>query len=87
VTQADYRPGCNSYRHHRFRREKFSKNEFSENTSQKFQTSERWSDIDLLSTERHELKNIILDDFVDEFDIRHDNRRLKLHRVHVDMKV
>ena len=41
-------------------------------------TSERLSNIDLLSVGRYELK-IYLDNFVDEFDSQHDNRRIKLH--------
>jgi len=35
--------------------------------------------IDLLSIERVRAEKIDLDDFVDEFDSRHDNRRIKLH--------
>jgi len=42
-------------------------------------TSERLGIVDLLSVERDELKKIDLDDFVDEFDSRHDNRRIKLY--------
>jgi len=38
-------------------------------------TSERWGNVDLLSVKR--IRD--LDDFVDEFDSRHDNRRIKLH--------
>jgi len=42
--------------------------------------SERLSNIDLLSGERYDLKNrFTVDDFVDEFDSRHDNRRIMLH--------
>ena len=35
--------------------------------------------VDLLSVERVRTEKISLDDFVDEFDSRHDNRRIKLH--------
>ena len=35
--------------------------------------------VDLLSVERVRIEKIDLDDFVDEFDSRHDNRRIKLH--------
>ena len=35
--------------------------------------------VDLLSVERVRTEKIDLDDFVDEFDSRHDNRRIKLH--------
>jgi len=35
--------------------------------------------VDLLSVERVGTEKIDLDDFVDEFDSRHDNRRIKLH--------
>jgi len=41
-------------------------------------TSEILANTDLLSVERYELKNR-LRWFVDEFDSRHDNRRIKLH--------
>ena len=42
-------------------------------------TSERQSNIALLSTESKRAESIDLDSFVDEFDSRHDNRRIKLH--------
>jgi len=42
-------------------------------------TGERLGNVDLLSVERVRAKKIDLDDFVDEFDSRHDNRRIKLH--------
>jgi len=58
-------------------REKFLKNEINKNISQKFLTSERLGNIDLLSVERYELK-IDLDDFVDESESRRDNKRIKL---------
>jgi len=35
--------------------------------------------VELLSVERVRTEKIDLDDFVDEFDSRHDNRRIKLH--------
>ena len=41
-------------------------------------TSQRLGNIDPLSVERYEVKNRF-SDFVDEFDSRHDNRRIKLH--------
>jgi len=50
-------------------------------------TSERLSNIDLLSIERVRAEQIDLYDFVDEFDIRHDNRKIKSHWVDVDMKL
>ena len=37
------------------------------------------SRVDLLSVERVRTEKIDLDDFVDEFDSRHENRRIKLH--------
>jgi len=42
-------------------------------------TIERLGDVDLLLVERVRAEKIDLDDFVDEFDSRHDNRRIKLH--------
>jgi len=44
-------------------------------------TSERSGNVDLLSVERVRAEKIDLDDFVGEFDSRHDNRRIrpKLH--------
>jgi len=42
-------------------------------------TSERLANVDLLSVERVQAEKIDLDDFVDEFDSRQDNRRIKLH--------
>jgi len=42
-------------------------------------TSERLGNVDLLSVERIPAEKIDLDDFVNEFDSRHDNRRIKLH--------
>jgi len=42
-------------------------------------TSERFGNVDLLSAERVRAAKIDLDDFVDEFDSRHDNRRIKLY--------
>jgi len=35
--------------------------------------------VDLLSVERVRTEKIYLDDFADEFDSRHDNRRIKLY--------
>jgi len=35
--------------------------------------------VDLLSVEMVRTEKLGLDDFVDEFDSRHDNRRIKLH--------
>ena len=49
-------------------------------------TSERLGNVDLLSVEREQAKNIDLDDFVGEFDSRHDNRRIKLHWVDNDIQ-
>ena len=42
-------------------------------------TSERLSNIAILSIESKRAESIDLDNFVDEFDSRHDNRRIKLH--------
>jgi len=44
-------------------------------------TSERSGNVDLLSVERVRAEKLDLDDFVDEFDSRHDSRRIrpKLH--------
>ena len=42
-------------------------------------SNERLSNIALLSIESGRAENINLEDFVDEFDSRHDNRRIKLH--------
>jgi len=72
---------CNSSRHQRFMREKFFKNETSENISQKFLASERLGSIDLLSVVRYTSWKIDLDDFVDEFDSRHNNRRINYTEV------
>jgi len=41
--------------------------------------SERLGNVDLLLVERVRAETIDLDDFVDEFDSRHDIRRIKLH--------
>ena len=41
-------------------------------------TSERLSNIALLSVERKRAESIDLDSFVDEFDSRHDKRRIKV---------
>jgi len=60
-------------------REKYFKNEISEKFPRNSMTSERLGNVDLLSVEREQAKNIDLDDFVGEFDSRHDNRRIKLH--------
>ena len=48
--------------------------------------SERLGNVDLLLVERVRAETIDLDDFVDEFDSRHDIRRIKLHWVHNDIK-
>jgi len=53
-------------------REKIFKNEVSENISQKFH--DQWK-TQLIGTSC----KIDWDDLVDEFDSRHDNRRIKLH--------
>jgi len=66
--------------------EKFFKNESSENIFQKFHTSETLDNIDLPSIERVRAEKIDLDDFIDEFDCRHDNRKMKLHWVDNDIK-
>jgi len=42
-------------------------------------TSEILGNVDLLSIEGVRAEKIDLDDFVDAFDSRHDNRRIKLH--------
>jgi len=42
-------------------------------------TSERLGNVNLLSVESVRAEKIDLDGFVDEFDSRHDNRRIKLH--------
>ena len=42
-------------------------------------SNERLSNIALLSIERARAEDIDLDSFVDEFDSRHENRRIKLH--------
>jgi len=42
-------------------------------------TSERLGNVDLLSVERVRAAKIDLDDFVDEFDSRQDNRKIKVH--------
>ena len=70
---------CNSSHHQRFMREKFFKNEITEKIPRNSMTSERLGNADLLSVERVRAEKIDLDDFVDEFDSRHDNRRIKLH--------
>jgi len=49
-------------------------------------TSERLGNVDLLSIEGVRAEKIDLDDFVDAFDSRHDNRRIKLHCVDNDIK-
>jgi len=55
----------------------FSKMKFVETIPRNSMTSERLGNIDLLSVERYELTNRFRW-FVDEFDSRHDNRRIKL---------
>ena len=50
-------------------------------------TSERLGNVDLLSVERVRAEKIDLDDFDDEFDSRHDNRRIKLHWVDNDIQL
>ena len=72
---------CNSSHHQPFMREKFFKNEITENISQKFHDQWKIGYVDLLSVERIRAEKIDLDDFVDEFDSQHDNRRIKLHWV------
>ena len=42
-------------------------------------SNERLSNIALLSIESTRVESINLDNCVDEFDSRHDNRRIKLH--------
>ena len=42
-------------------------------------SNDRLSNIALLSIESARAENINLEDFVDEFDSRHDNCRIKLH--------
>jgi len=49
-------------------------------------TSERLGNINLLLIERVRAEKIDLDDFVDEFDSRHDNRRIMLHWGNDDIK-
>jgi len=49
-------------------------------------TSERLSNIDLFSIEGVRSEKIDLDNIVYEFDNRHDNRRIKIHWIDVDMK-
>jgi len=60
---------CNSS-HHQGR---FSKMKLVKTFPQNSMTSERFGNIDLLSFETYELKNDL-----DDFDSRHDNRRIKL---------
>jgi len=50
-------------------------------------TSERLGNVDLLSVERVRAAKIDLDDFVDEFDSRQDNRKIKVHWVNNDIKI
>jgi len=49
-------------------------------------TSQRLGNVDLLSVERIRAEKIDLDAFVDEFDSRHDNRRIKLDWLDNDIK-
>ena len=64
----------------------FSKMKLLKKFSRNSTTGERLGSVDLLSVERVRAKKIDLDDFVDEFDSRHDNRRIKLHWVDIDIK-
>jgi len=57
----------------------FSKIKLVKTVPRNSMTSKRLGNTDLFSIERYELKKVELDDFVDEFDSRHDNRRIKLH--------
>jgi len=67
-------------------REKFFKNESSENISQKFHDQWKIGNVDLHSVERVRAEKIDLDDVVNEFDSRHDNRMIELHWVDDDIK-
>jgi len=49
-------------------------------------TSERLSSNALFSVEKIRAEKLVLDGFIDEFDSRHDNRRIKLHCVDSDTK-
>jgi len=59
----------------------FSKMKLAKTFPRNSVTSERLRNTDLLSIERVRAEKICLDDFVDEFNSRHDNRRIKLHWV------
>jgi len=56
----------------------FSKMKLVKTFPRNSMTSQRLGNVDLLSVERIRAEKIDLDDFVDEFDSRHDNRRIKL---------
>jgi len=49
-------------------------------------SSERLGNVDLLSVEKVRAEKIYLGDFVDEYESRHDNRRIMLHWVSNDIK-
>jgi len=70
---------CNSSHHQSFMREKFFNKEITEKFPRNSMTTERLGNVDLLSVERIPAAKMDLDDFVDVFDSRHDNRRIKLH--------
>jgi len=59
----------------------FSKTKLLKAFPRNSMTSKRLGNVDRLSVERVRAEKINLDDFVDEFDSRHDNRRIKLHWV------
>jgi len=67
-------------------REKFFNKEITEKFPRNSMTTERLGNVDLLSVERIPAEKMDLDDFVDVFDSRHDNRRIKLHWVDNDIK-
>ena len=56
-----------------------SKTKLLKKFSRNSMASERLGNVDLLLVERVRAETIDLDDFVDEFDSRHDIRRIKLH--------
>ena len=60
-------------------REKFFKNEITEKIPRNSMTSERLGNVNLLSVESVLAEKIDLEGFVDKFESRHDNRRIKLH--------
>ena len=65
--------------HQRFMGKNFSKMKLVKTSQRNSMSNEKLSNIALLSIKSTRAESINLDNFVDEFDSKHDNRRIKLH--------